>query len=507
MSLRRFMRATLGAFREEMVTSNLEDDTSWNAFDNRRTRYATLWAAYENTLYRNIHSFSQTYRYTYQLYLSTRSLINPAFTIGEFYKEKIWGGVLDMQAGEFGAIPITTNTARLRPYLAEMFKWSNWQFKKDLTVLKGTILGDVGLRIVDNVRKKRVYLEIIDPSIIRDVETDEFGNVKSYSLQYERVHPDNEDMVAIYLEEVTRNGDNIITNTYLNGELYAYPENTDRTGTAQASWSEPYGFVPLVFIKHIDTGDVYGWSELHVARSRINELDDLTSMLSDQIRKTVNVKWLIAGVDNQSPVIGRTSPTAESPEPWREETNLITTSNENASITALVAELDLDGTLQHIDKIMESLERDYPELMLHRLRTEGNAISGRALRIARQPAEAKVYQRRAVYDDALVRALQMGLSIGGLRGYFKGINLDSYSKGKLDIEIKSRAIYAEDPLDQAEVEFNRWQAINAAVGAGANLAGLLDTLGFSEDEIQKITPTPVEKLEEETNDRTLVQPD
>lgn len=479
--------SSISAFRKQMVTSNLEDNTDWDDFNNRRVRYAYLWAGYENTLYDNVHTWAKTYRYNYQLYLSTRCLINPSFVIAEHFKDKIWGGILDEEAGKGGAIPLSVPSESLRPNIAEIFKWSNWQVRKDIVTLKGTVLGDIAIRVVDNVQKGRVYLEIVEPSTIKDIEIDDFGHVKSYSIQYDREHPDNEDMDVTYTEEVTREGDSVVTSTYLNGDLYAYPDNIDRSGTARASWSEPYGFIPLVFIKHVDTGDVYGWSELHVARSRINELDDLTSMLSDQIRKTVNVKWFGSGIDNKNPIISKTAVTTDRPEPWREESNLITTSNENAKMTAMVAELDLEGTMKHIDRILDSLERDYPSLLLHRLRTEGSAISGRALRIAREPVEAKIKQRRALYDAALVDALQMGLSIGGMRGYFKGISLESYAKGDLDIKVIDRPVYIPDPQDQADMDQARWLAVKAGVEAGAALEGILAVVGYDEDQIERLT--------------------
>jgi len=50
--------AFIGAFRENSVTYSLED-SEFDEFDSRRLRYAMYAASYENTSYRNIHSWAQ----------------------------------------------------------------------------------------------------------------------------------------------------------------------------------------------------------------------------------------------------------------------------------------------------------------------------------------------------------------------------------------------------------------------------------------------------------------
>ena len=103
------------------------------------------------------------------------------------------------------------------------------------------------------------------------------------------------------------------------------------------------------------------------------------------------------------------------------------------------------------------------------------------MRIARQRVTTKVNERRAIYDDSLVRAHQMAVAIGGFRGYkdFGGFGLESYDKGELDHAIGERPVFAVDPLDDIETEGAFWAAATAAVKSGLPLMTFLKRNGWS----------------------------
>jgi DNA-dependent RNA polymerase auxiliary subunit epsilon len=268
--------------------------------------------------------------------------------------------------------------------------------------------------------------------------------------------------------------------------LYAYPNNVNRSGEAVAEWSEAYGFVPMVMVKHIDLGFDYGFSETHIAQSKIRELDDLTSLLSDQIRKSVNPIWLYKGIKAPAtrPGFPETVATANVPEPWREEQRALYT-GADADAKALVADLDIQYTIEHIRQIYYAIEVDYPELRLTQVAPDVN-ISGRALRLARQPVESKIITRRAVYDAKLEAALRMAISIGGYRGIFKGFGLDSYAKGDEEFHIAERPIFEEDPEDEALSESRLWEAATSAVNLGVPLRNFLQMKGYSDEELDEL---------------------
>jgi hypothetical protein len=344
---------------------------------------------------------------------------------------------------------------------------------------------------VDDTERGKVYLEVVNPSIIQDVELDPFGNVKAYIFEEARPHPETGRTTVTYREECTRSGDKVIYRTYLNKQPYAWP------GQDGAEWELPYGFVPLVMVRHYDVGLDWGWSEMHAGRVKFQEVDDLASKLHDQVRKMVDSPWLFMGVDRPGSTPTTTSRDSETyqatsaattrPYPGREEVGALYGPTD-ANAKALVSDLDIAATAGVIGDLQEELERDYPELQMD-IWTAGGEASGRALRVARQRAESKVRLRRVNYDDGLVAAQQMAVAIGGWRGYeeFEGFDLDSYDKGLLDHSIDKRAVFAQDPMDDTEIEEAEWRAVNEAVRAGVPLEFYLqEEKGWDEEKIRRL---------------------
>lgn len=476
------------AFREAWVTAEIENAADFESADARRLRYALNWALYENSAYRNVHTWAQGYRTQYGLYKYIRNIYNPAYRLGEFWTTHLLGGLLDPQAGDGSeresAVPIIVtgaNETRLRAAIARVWKLSNWQVYKDTFCLWGSVLGDVAIKIIDDAERSRVYMDVINPAHITEAETDHYGNVKAYRLDFAVDDPDRAGQQVKYTEIAERDGDDVVYTTMRNDKAW------DWTG-AGAEWRVPYGFIPLVLTQHHNVGLAWGWSELHPNLSKIREADDVASAISDHIRKSVNAPWLFTGINapKTTPTLTGQQATAMQPEPGREEMPALY-GPVGADAKALVANLDYEGALQHLAGVVEQIEREYPELRFDNMRVSGDA-SGKALRIARQPVEAKVVRVRATYDDALRRAQQMAISIGGWQGYpgFEGFTLDSYARGELDHEIGQRPVFPADVMEQNEEEQAFWQAAALAVTGGATLEGYLRDKGWDDARIQDL---------------------
>lgn len=478
----RVMRG-LRAFREEFVSGSVFSEAEFADPEARKVRYDVNWAAYENTIYRSIHPWAPTYKTRYALYQYIRSIYNPAYRLGEFWKSHLWGGQLDAEAGETGALPIITDNDTLRPAIADLWRWSNWAARKDTVSLHGAIYGDIILRVVDDVALNKVYIENVFPGVVTSLTKDPFGNIKGYTIEENRKSPNNSTTV-VYKETAERDGQSVIFKTYMNDAPYSW------NGVA-SEWRKPYGFIPMVHIQHNDVGLEWGWSELHPARSKMHELDDLASLLSDQIRKSVNAKWFFTGTKASSPDItmGDTPKTTSRPEPGREEEPAIYSTDPHAKVFPLVAPVDIEGATLHIGEILKDLERDYPELKFDALRSLGD-VSGRALRIARQPAETKVLQRRANYDDGLKRLLQMAVSIGGFRDLFVGFSLDSYKSGALEFEFGKRNVFTVDILEEHEEDKAFWEAVKIAKEAGMPLLAYLERKGWDKVALESLRNSP-----------------
>ncbi|KPK89992.1 MAG: hypothetical protein AMJ88_16785 [Anaerolineae bacterium SM23_ 63] len=494
------LRMGLVAFKEAYLTSSVINTEDWSSIDARRLRYQVLWSWYEQTSYRDVNAWATAYRKQYALYKYVRPIYNPAWRLGEFWKAHLFGGLLDPSAGDTGAIPINTDNDRLREAIALLWKWSRWQIQKDILAVRGTILGDVAIQIVDDVNRGRVYLDLLYPGLLDEVEKDPFGNVKGYVITETRSDPRSETRNVTYTEKVSREGEFVVYETFLNGIPYAWPENVDRTGEPVSKWMEPYGFVPLVVIQHTDVGLDWGWSELHPIRAKVHEADDLASMISDQVRKTVDPIWMMKGMKKTSLTLTGASDDADTdrPAPGREELRAIWNVPVDGSADAMVANLDLNSALEHLNNLLKEIERDVVELSQD-IHTASGDASGRALRTARQPVVSKVVQRRANYDAAMVAAQQMAIAIGGFRGYegYEGFNLESYDKGDLEHNVADRPVFEEDALDQIEIDTAFWKAAEQAGKAGVPLEAYLREAGWDAERIQMLIKTEGEEQKDE----------
>ena len=473
--------AAVKAFREEMVTAGMGgafESEKFNDYDARQVRYQILWASYENTVYRNVHGWAQAYRNKYGLYKYIRNIYNPSYRLADFWKVMIWGGTLDPDAGEDGAIPIkvgkSANEATLRMAISKLWELSNWDVNKGICTLRGAALGDTAIKIADDREKGEVRLELVHPETLKDVTTDKRGFVKDYEIVEER-WLDNKKVT--YRETAERGeGESVIFRTYLNNNPYAW------NGIAE-EWEENYGFIPLVTIQHNNVGLDWGWSEAHPARSKIHELDDIASKLHDHIRKMVDPIWLFNfKKPTTTPAQSNSAATTDRPEPGREEIPSVYIDNPAAKAQALVAsELNIDQVGHEIEKGLQELERDFPELQMD-IWSASNDSSGKAMREARRKVETKVTERRPNYDKALVRAQQMAIAIAGMLGYegFQGYDLASYRAGALDHRIADRSAFKPDKSEILEEKKLFWEVVRAATDAGVTLETALADLDWDD---------------------------
>jgi hypothetical protein len=84
-------------------------------------------------------------------------------------------------------------------------------------------------------------------------------------------------------------------------------------------------------------------------------------------------------------------------------------------------------------------------LALQRVREQGGNFTAPGIRATFSDAIGRITDARGNYDHALVRALQMGMTMGGMGGYpgLEAFNRNSYDDGDLDFYIKDRPVIAD----------------------------------------------------------------
>ena len=469
--------AAATAAREAWLQPEPDQEAAFSDADSRALRYRRFWDYYTNNLYNQLSS----HKATRGLYRHIRPIYNPVTRLVDFYVAKVYGGELAVD-GRGGAIPLVTDNDELRAAVNQLWQWSNWQAKKQLFIRWGACLGDAAIKVIDDPNRKKVYLQVLHPRMIKDAQFDWRGNIIAAVIEYADYEPSTtgkgQYVAFTYREVITKEQ----FSTFKNNEPFDY------YGSGE-TWGNPYGFVPLVIAVHKDAGLDWGLSCFHADDQKIDELNDQASILNDRMRKANNPQWLFAGVRGKTEI--DTSSTDATTDEKSRQTNNALYGQEGASATALVSDVGMVQSLENIRELLNELERDYPELALHRLRETGGDWSGRAISLVYQDASDKVVEARGNYDGALVRAQQMGLSIGGLRRYrgFESFGLMSYEQGNEEHSIGSRPVLASG-VDAQQIEL--------AVKTGVPNRFLWDKLGLS------FTQTELEEMrqEEEEANRT-----
>ena len=469
--LRRFMASlqtglasAMATWREEAFTPV---DEEWDSFDDRMTRYANGIVMYSNSQYKTIvNRMAPKMIVDQKLYRHIRGIYNPAYRTVEGYVSGVYGGEIKRSL-RGGAIHIETENDTLRDDIHQILMWSNWQQNKSLYVRTGGTYGDVLLKVVDDIFRQQVRIEVLDPRKVLDVITDDVGNIKQIVIQFQKMdeHHRNEQEFT-YTEIITKE----TFATFKNGAPFAFFR--DINGEPRAEWENVYGFVPVNLVNHIDIGQKFGANSFHAQIAKINSINDQASILGDAVRNAVDILYHARGA------IKGFGMSTNKDEPSRDDVRLLFTP-ENIDMIPLVAPIDIAAASAMIQDMLEEIEDDIPILALHRIR-QGSNLTAPGVMSAFSDAINMIKDSQANYDLGLIHSLQMGLTIAGIRGY-GGIRFtkNSFAQGELDFSIRLREVI-KDSLSKIE----RVTLLNGLDAANPLAPLILQEMGLDTDAIE-----------------------
>lgn len=437
------------------VYNSPEGEQTRQLFEGRQGHYRYLWSWYKSAVFDDAAAWA-VYKSRYNLYRHIRPIYNPARRLVDFYAGAIYPGVLSLDASRLPdgtplAIPMAEDTPQeLKDALGQLWAWSNWTSGKSLLPRYGAGLGDVFAEVVDDPAKGKAWIEVVWPGLIADLSLDPRGNVDGYRMEYEVA--DGEGGTYTWAKEVDK------------GETTFF-----RDDTVTERRPNPYGFVPAVWINHTDLGGDHGDPAMRNL-PKWDEINGLASATHDQIHKILAAPVLLAGMGAAG--VGGTQSKQGSTHDLtaadnsRESVNVIR-GGPDAKMQAL--ELPQGDALAHINALLEEIERDHPELgMYHQLRGMSQVTGPGADRMFGDVVTL-VNDARANYDRGSVALFQMAIAISGWRAQrgdwgrsltrqqekFLPFNLDSFTRGDLDMEIMPRPLVPQTPMERLQEERQR----------------------------------------------------
>lgn len=471
-----------GVLEQSLTTDEVADSGElWGRWDARRTRYRIQWGLYEQNIYARLQQLTEQIKDRFDLYDAVRSVYAPGYLIGEFFVDHLFPGGLDTDAGDGGekssSCPILTENEAVRPSLSLLWRDSRMAEQLESYSRYGAVFGDVFLRVVDDPWRARVYLQAVHPGTVREFDGDPAGNCRGYVIERQEPDPEHDDHtteppLVTYTEVAVRSGDSVIYRTYRDGEDYDWRAYGPGQPVVGSAWAEPYGFVPLVRVRHRLHAGGWGAGEYHFDVSKLMDLDCLASRLCDHVSWVVRSPWYFEG--------GKVKDIALAGSEGGEKAFPMLSGEGKPH--SLMTPLDLRGSLDLMKELLAGIERDHPELMADRV---GAGSSGEARKVAREKAESKVVRRRAAYDAGLVLAQKMALSIGGMGKYdgYQWVNPDSYESGELDHAIGPRPVFALGEDARLENEERRGKALQSLVAGGLPMTIAMRRCGFDEADI------------------------
>lgn len=428
------------------------------AAEQRRQAYALLWQYYQNSAFEEIERWA-AYRRRHLLYRHTRPIYNPAARLVDYYAGSVydgdWPATPEALTDRTSAIPFAVTTpAALLAAVSQIFRASNWQQNNRQMVRHGAALGDAMIVIVDDTRRRRVYLDLVWPGHVADLQLDPAGNVTAYALEYDAL--DARGMTYTYRREVDR----AEIATYKDGEPTGYDDQPER-------YPNPYGFTPAAWIRHNLSGSEHGRPAIR-SIGKIDELNSLAAHAIDQAHRVLGAPILISGLKT-SPISTKGPTTTSANAEQREDLKFITSPEPGATVETL--QMDAGETINHIDHLLAEIERDHPELGFFDQMRGMTQITGPAADRLFGDVRVRLLEARASYDLQTIKALQMGIAIAGWRAnrgdwgstaglpanrlVFLPFGLESYAAGDLDMAIRDRPLMPATEADEIDDERKR----------------------------------------------------
>lgn len=349
----------------------------------RKTKYIKYRRYYDGTIYSD-----SSFKLAHRLYAQTKALYS------------FLARVVDL---DVALVPGLSNSWELegddKQILAardQLYDWSNWSIAGDSWVEDGVILGEAMIKIVPNVDMGTIQMQRLQPESCLTVG----GMV----IIADNTRVGDDGVMFEYAEVITPE----TIRTYKNSEPFDYGFG--------AMYDNPVGLIPLVIVEN-DTDARPTFAKMLPQLDSVNEL---ASYLADIIGRHNEPQWAAFGV--------------EQGDVQKSGNNMWFFPNPSSKLEAIIAAVDIEGTLRFIETIKTETKSNLPELAFDDLRAK-DQIATESLKVQLIELQAKIIKMRRRYDNALIQSHQMAAIIG-----------ESYGIGDLSALLQPHKMKTDRPV-------------------------------------------------------------
>ena len=458
---------------------------------------AAEWYAVLERYYRNnglYDSLAQLLRISGVWMQGMKPLRNPANRAVEFHVSHLWPGTLPR------AMPISAKKPGVVKAINQVWEWSNWGTEKQLTARKYANLGDLFIKVPThlgaNGEQTQVFLQVLEPANVIDFKKDArsfLTYIRIDTFQMRVTEEGSEQIVRTEVWDKPTNSYRIYLHS--KGKGAALKELGDPTINKSMLESFGFDFLPFVHAKFRDVGAARGDNCYVHALDKIDEANMMATRLH-QILFRYN-KPTTAVMANSEDSSGRPvpPPTLVDRNNSSDETAQLAIGDEDlwelpgySKIEYLVPNLQYGEALQILQDQVVELEADLPEILYYQLKEKGD-LSGKALQTILSGAIDRALEARGNAESALVRAQQMALTIGQLRGIkgFEDATIGTYENGDFVHSFLERDVVPLSKQDQSD-------GVKTDVDSGMSLVFAMKRYGFTDEEIAEVMASEEYKL-------------
>lgn len=460
--------------------------------------YAALeWYYHNNAVYQMVQQAAfEAGVYTEQM----MGLRNPANRVVEFYVGKLCPGK--------DGLAIETKDAQLQKAVEQVLIWSNFAVKKQPAVRTFAMKGDVFFKVssrrdVPEGPVKQVFIQEIKPEYVTKIESDERGFLVYVRIDIPSVvEVDGNHITVYYTEEFYKDAG---THKIWPNNKYGPKKTIKGLGSPDIEKKlSDYGgnFIPVVQGMFKDVGEDYGTGAFTHALDKIDEANRMATRLHQLLFRYNRAIWALKA--NAASNDGRPLPPPQlgdgSGSDTEGETVTLGADSKEDTLVKLPGYSELDSLIPDIKYAealsilqdqMAELEADLPELAYYRLKYSTRELSGIAVRYLLGDAIDKVREARGNFFDALVRSLQMALTIGQNNALFPGL-AGSYEAGSFDFTFREGDVIALSEKERSEI-YRNYKAANMPTAISAERAG------FSDEDVQALVAAEKQQKLDDVN--------
>lgn len=461
------------------------DDLPYGDAQARLLRYRVADSYINNTIYDTLNRYSTRLKTEERLYKFIRSIVNPVAQENNLIVSYTYRGAIDTATLRGGALPLVFDNAALEDALKQVIKWSNLDGQLGDYVHDAALYGDAAWWLVDDPARGRVRLELLDPARVKYVERDEVGNVRAAVIEYvcdeqpdvQRYIPSRWGSMRFQRAKTFVKTIKVTKEwfeTFKDGEPFAF--YADETGAPVSRWPNVYGFVPLKLAQYAKGRDGWGRNSFFGAPRRlIDELNDQASIVNDSIRNVVVPLLQAVNVRKSDDItIVRED---------KDSLAIAYLSGEGAELKPVTIPLDIAAASANRNQLTAELKKHMPILSLQDVRDRGD-LSGVAIANLFGDAISVIENVRKALNPPLVAALQMAVTMGGIRRYpgFEAFNAGSFDAGDMELSVKETPVI-DDQLPRGErVD----KVISIAALPPGSKRKALEEIGYTDEDIETI---------------------